>query len=412
MGLSSDPDRLLSDYLFTAALKVAIGLTIVLSLFYGVCGLHSAALGQFLIAIGSTLALMGLRQLENRVLLSNMVIASLFVMAWFRFYSHGYQGESAFFIYIFIPIFTMSFLPTVWAFFWTIAFLALYIGFQWVIAMEGTRGFRGLIDGPVTIRIFSVVLTNFMGLSIVYNLKTTYRKIQKILIKEKEDKTNLLRIVTHDLANPLTILSLHIEKLHKQNPNKNTERALRAKEMMKTIIDEARHLESLLSGKCPLRIEKLQPSDLVEQIKFLQTEAMNAKSIKLQVNYHGSEDQLAFYGDRSLVVFQILNNLVSNAVKFSFPQSAVKIVFFKINDLVFCEVIDSGIGMEPLLIKKLFCVNAQTTRLGTNGELGTGFGMPIVKACVERLGGAIEVESRTAPPSGTLVRVSFPCRKD
>lgn len=76
------------------------------------------------------------------------------------------------------------------------------------------------------------------------------------------------------------------------------------------------------------------------------------------------------------------------------------------------EVIDYGIGIPENLLKKLFSSTADTSRTGTEGELGTGFGMPIVKAAVEACQGHIQVQSSTEKTQnkrrGTTFIVSLP----
>ena len=74
------------------------------------------------------------------------------------------------------------------------------------------------------------------------------------------------------------------------------------------------------------------------------------------------------------------------------------------------EISDTGIGMDPQLVRHLFDPAHATSRPGTSGEKGTGFGMPIIKSYVERFGGTIEIESvaEPAPGHGTRIRLRFP----
>jgi signal transduction histidine kinase len=85
---------------------------------------------------------------------------------------------------------------------------------------------------------------------------------------------------------------------------------------------------------------------------------------------------------------------MTNAIKFSLPGKSVEIDLKATDDKVAITVIDSGIGIPATLIGKLFDAEAKTSRKGTSGENGTGFGLPIVKAYVERYRGSISVTSR------------------
>ena len=87
------------------------------------------------------------------------------------------------------------------------------------------------------------------------------------------------------------------------------------------------------------------------------------------------------------------NNLFTNAIKFSNPKSRVKVTADKEGEFVRISVADHGIGMSPDLMKDIFDIKKRTTRLGTQQEIGTGFGMPLEKKFINAYGGSIAIES-------------------
>jgi signal transduction histidine kinase len=71
------------------------------------------------------------------------------------------------------------------------------------------------------------------------------------------------------------------------------------------------------------------------------------------------------------------------------------------------EIEDHGIGMSPALIESLFDINKKTSRLGTSGESGTGFGMHIIKSFIEMYQGKINIESseKSQTGKGTVIKL-------
>ena len=90
------------------------------------------------------------------------------------------------------------------------------------------------------------------------------------------------------------------------------------------------------------------------------------------------------------MIESILGNLLSNSVKFTKRDGTVKIKANKNADqMVEIAVSDSGIGMTKNMMEKLFKINEQTGRKGTDGELSTGLGLLLSKEFVEKNNGRI-----------------------
>ena len=89
-----------------------------------------------------------------------------------------------------------------------------------------------------------------------------------------------------------------------------------------------------------------------------------------------------------------MNNILTNALKFSHPQSKILIRADRKEDGLRLSVRDFGIGIPPDLLQDLFDITKATSRAGTGGESGTGFGMPLMKRFINSYGGRIEIHSR------------------
>jgi len=101
----------------------------------------------------------------------------------------------------------------------------------------------------------------------------------------------------------------------------------------------------------------------------------------------------------------VLRNLISNAIKFTQESGTVRVTAEQIEDnLVEISVADTGIGIKPEDINKLFRVNIACT-YGTAGETGNGFGLVLCKELVEKCGGFIGVEGEIGKRSRFYVRL-------
>jgi signal transduction histidine kinase len=108
-------------------------------------------------------------------------------------------------------------------------------------------------------------------------------------------------------------------------------------------------------------------------------------------------------------IVRVLENLISNAIKFSFEKSDILIGCQKIDNKVVIFVKDEGIGIPENLRQKLFDRFTKSGRLGTLGEKSLGLGMNIVRKIVELHEGNIDIES--AVGKGTTIKIILPSYK-
>lgn len=111
-----------------------------------------------------------------------------------------------------------------------------------------------------------------------------------------------------------------------------------------------------------------------------------------------------------IIIFtsQILNNLISNAIKFSNIGEAVEVLVFETESNVKICVKDNDIGIPENVLSKIFYFSAVTTCQGTHGEKGTGFGMPIVSSFLQKFNGKINIETSMEEKSYARVTIELP----
>ncbi|MEQ9449713.1 MAG: HAMP domain-containing sensor histidine kinase, partial [Rhodospirillaceae bacterium] len=114
-------------------------------------------------------------------------------------------------------------------------------------------------------------------------------------------------------------------------------------------------------------------------------------------------------GDEPLVRI-VIRNLVSNGIKFSHGSGRVRLdaetTSVEGRSMVRVSVADSGVGMEPETLQRLFDLHDTASKPGTGGEHGTGLGLYLCRDIVMRHGGEIHVSSE--PGSGTNVQFTLP----
>jgi signal transduction histidine kinase len=242
---------------------------------------------------------------------------------------------------------------------------------------------------------------------------------QKLLEAQADEQQALLRVLCHDLRNSvgatLAALSLY------EGPAPAAERdecvgiGLTATRSALDLIAHVAEYRSLLDESRPF---KLEPVDLAEAC---------AESLRVLGPFASTKDVrllntippgLLLVTNRVVLVHNILNNLVNNAVKFSRPGDHVR-VSAAIEDgpggpECVIDVLDEGIGIPPSILEKLLKHQPVPSRPGTARETGTGLGMTLVALYVQRCGGRVAIEShvaRAASPaerSGTRVELRFP----
>ncbi len=239
----------------------------------------------------------------------------------------------------------------------------------------------------------------------------------EILERTLMDNKSLVRILCHDLRNAITVVeastkqALSRPNLDPAQSKKIWERVDRAVKKETEIIAFVRDMIAVESGKVQLELRSINIHDVIENARFIFQDRLAEKNINLEINI---DAQISVIAEPLTLSNSVFNNLISNAIKFSQPGGTISInLRTRIEDTVTVTIKDHGIGIPKELLNQLFSPDKKTSRVGTSGEVGTGFGMPLVKTYIEAYGGSIQVESicqesRTAnEESGTTMILQF-----
>ncbi len=230
------------------------------------------------------------------------------------------------------------------------------------------------------------------------------------LAQEVAIKNRFFSIVSHDLKSPFTSLLGMTTLMHNMS-DKFTEEQF--KEYAKNINDTGNKvfelLENLLEwARFQMEKSQLEPTqvslkDVTAKCMDIFSQAAQSKGVQLEDNC----PDLSVYADKEMV-FLVLRNLIANAIKFTNFEGRVDISAVEIEQegMVDISVSDTGIGMSKDYADKVFAVDEKTTTLGTEGEKGTGLGLPLCKEMVEANSGKIWIDSTEG--SGTTFHVVLP----
>lgn len=257
---------------------------------------------------------------------------------------------------------------------------------------------------PASVRIFAA---DEAGVYVLLAEDLTERKEMNMRIRKlKEEETQNLKArneftanVTHELRTPINGIKGHVltlvDRVEDEEQKKTLEIVLYCCDNMLAIINNILDYAKLETGKFSIDENEFDFYKMMERVVATHSVEINKKELRLRVNVDDKIPQLLIGDELRLV--QILNNLMSNAVKFT-TIGYVDLAVSKtrqMNDEVelFFMVKDSGIGISPTEQDKLFQSFTQADASITRRFGGTGLGLSITKQLVELMQGDIQVES-------------------
>lgn len=218
---------------------------------------------------------------------------------------------------------------------------------------------------------------------------------EKLLQEQGQKIDDLFRVLFHDLANSLGRINigLTIAKKGNHHAEKGVEIASQAADSMMEITSNVRRMYAVSKGKAEVDLVYTSLNESVEYLKKVFIGELEKKNIQIQYDFERNKDFKVLVEPVSFKN-QVLGNIVSNAIKFSKPGGTIRITCYPVSShYQAIEIRDYGIGMPESMIEQMFDLTKKTSRQGTGGEIGTGFGMHIMKSFVEMFQGQVLIES-------------------
>ena len=272
---------------------------------------------------------------------------------------------------------------------------------------------RAMIVRIAVLGLLAILSAAILVVYILRDIKRERRDRQRILEAKTEterimqQRERLLLTITHDIKAPAASIAGFIDLL-----SEYVDRP-KAVGYLQSISGSANHLLQLVSalldyhklesGKAELHEVSFQPTALVSEcVAQMQPLAM-AKQLRLATDINVAEDM--FCRSDAFRIKQIVNNLVSNAIKYT-DEGEVRVGITVLNGWMTLSVSDTGSGMTPEEQQTVF--NAFTRLPGAQGNEGVGLGLTITREIVTLLGGRINVASTKG--KGTTFRVCLPVK--
>jgi PAS domain S-box-containing protein len=223
------------------------------------------------------------------------------------------------------------------------------------------------------------------------------KKVNTELVEINAVKDKFFSIISHDLRSPLSglmgILEILAEGYDSMEENEIKEiitEAASSSKLAFNLMENLLQWSRIQTGKIPFEPEIIEIAPVLEKLESLFAQNLRNKEIKFNIE---ADPRITVFADIKMTE-TILRNLISNAIKFTNINGAVTVSAERQNDFVILKVSDTGVGIEPKDLPKLFRTDVSFTTKGTSKESGTGLGLILCKELVERQGGQIWVESR------------------
>ncbi|SNR34944.1 PAS domain-containing sensor histidine kinase [Lutibacter flavus] len=247
---------------------------------------------------------------------------------------------------------------------------------------------------------------NKFVIGVIHDISKRYKSENKLKEREKQlknlnaSKDKLFSIIAHDLRNPFNSI-LGFSELLKENLEKKE----KSKVYVNIINSSAKTtlilLNNLLNwaksqtGQINYTNSKIILSSIIQEI--IDVSNSQAKIKNITINKIKS-DEIEVYANENMVK-TILQNLISNAIKFTKSEGTINIAVISQQNQVEISISDNGVGINKDKLNLLFNVSSNPTSFGTEGEKGSGLGLVLCKEFVEILNGEIWVKSEVGKGS-------------
>jgi signal transduction histidine kinase len=253
--------------------------------------------------------------------------------------------------------------------------------------------------------------------SIIHDI--TKRKLAEEALRLSNDqlrelnnqKNEFLGMAAHDLRNPIAVIqnaSLVLARYASEDLSEKQQEFLKkihdTSKFMLELLNNLLDISKIEAGKLELEITKNNYPDFVKKNiefnRFFSTE----KGISIDLVLSDDISLLDFDKNK---IEQVLNNLISNAIKYSHPNTVISVKVQSEKDFVVTRVIDQGQGIQEDELPRVFEAFQKSSTKPTAGEKSTGLGLAIVKKIVEGHQGKIGVESEVGKGSTFFFKLPY-----
>ncbi len=232
------------------------------------------------------------------------------------------------------------------------------------------------------------------------------RQAKTLAEERKRVRFEFIRVLGHELKAPLNAVEGYLNILDSEGLgpipaeyHEMVDRSLTRLQGMRKLIADLLDMTRIESGEKKREVSELNLSEIAGQV--IETMLPDAQERKIDIELH-TQGSSTMVGDRSELEM-LLNNLVSNAVKYNRGGGRVDVKLSRDGSEMLVEVSDTGIGMSEDEVQKLFGEFVRIKNAKTRNILGSGLGLSIVKKIISLYDGEVKVSSQ--PDAGSTFRM-------
>lgn len=225
-------------------------------------------------------------------------------------------------------------------------------------------------------------------------------------LREASDtKDAFLAMLGHELRNPLApiVTALRLMKLKDSTTSREQEVIKRQVEHVVRLVDDLLDVSKITRGKVELRLNQAKLDEVVAKAVEMAEYLLEQKQHRLHVDV---PEGVMWLGDSARFA-QVIANLLTNAARYTPKGGSIDVHAVVVDGWVQVSVTDTGIGIPPELLPKVFDLFVQGHRNNDRAEGGMGIGLTLVRNLVEMHGGTVAAQS-AGPGHGSRFTVRLP----
>ena len=271
-----------------------------------------------------------------------------------------------------------------------------------------------ILIGVITFGLLLLLVMDFLYMN---SINKKLRVIARAAETANKAKTDFLSTMSHDIRTPMNaIIGLTAIAEKKMDDRKtvaeNLNKIRLASNHLLTLINDILDISKVESGKFNLSPLTFSIVETVQNLMNLSQPMIKEKNIDFSFRINHMEKEY-LYADQ-LRLNQIYINVLSNAIKYTEPGGRVSVDLREEKSekegcvrLIYC-VADTGIGMSPEFLKKMYEPFSRQTDSRVNSIQGTGLGLAITRQMVELMKGTIECQSETGKGTTFTIALDLP----